>query len=635
MNYVRLKKFLHLPQIICLFLGLLCVILISAIQYAGFLQSLELRAFDNFLIHRAANTQTDNHVVIIGETETDIRRYGYPLSDQVFTDAIEILERAGTRVIGIDKYRDIPAPPGTENLKATLEKYQNVVWIFFAGNSKEEFITAPHAIAKNPERIGFNDMVEDPDGVMRRGLLFLDFEGTSYYAFPLLLTLHYLAAENINAQSDEKGYLNLNGVSLPPLDSRFGAYRTVDTNGYQIMLDYPALPKPFPFFTLSDLLDGKVSAEALKDKVVLIGGMAPSLSDYKLFPNQMRRYGVELHAYITRQLLNIGIQKIPPLHSWTETSEYAWLIFWTLMGAFTRLRRDSILLLILAIFTEIFLLLASNYALLLHGVWVPLIAPLFGFSAGLMSSLLYFFTQSRLKRQQLMQLFSSHVSPEIAKRLWEARDQFFSEGGVRPNTLMATVLFTDLTNFTTVAEDMSPLTLMRWLNQYMEEMSHLVISHNGMVNKYIGDALMALFGVPVKRETEQEIAQDALHAVECALDFNRRLLELNQQWSSQGLPVVTMRVGIHTGTLVAGSFGGTLRMEYTVIGDTVNIASRLESFDKTIVTPTPQNPCRILIGETTYNHVKDFFEIQLVGECQLKGKNKRLKIYNVLRQLSD
>jgi len=245
-------------------------------------------------------------------------------------------------------------------------------------------------------------------------------------------------------------------------------------------------------------------------------------------------------------------------------------------------------------------------------------------------STLYFSSQERAERRQLEQLFASHVSPEIATRLWESREQFFSEGGVRPDTLVATVLFTDIVSFTTIAETMEPLVLMKWLNEYMGEMSQLVTNNQGMVNKYIGDAIMAIFGVPVKREIDLEIASDAQHAVACALAFNRRLLELNEIWHERGLPRIHMRVGIHTGSLVAGSFGGVVRMEYTAIGDTVNTASRLESFDKLVAPPNDAHPCRILISDETYQHVFHLYEGCVVGEYQLKGKNEYSKIYQIM-----
>lgn len=622
------KQWQH-PYVSCLLLGLGAALLMIGLQFLGVIQNIELRAFDQLLLKRP-EMSIDNRIVIIGETEPDIRRYGHPLSDKVLAEALEKLEQSGVRVIGVDKYRDVSVQPGTEDFNQVLKKYTNIVWIFFSGNSKQDFIPSPQVLENNPERVGFNDVIEDADGVSRRGLLFLDVDGNNYYAFPLLLSLHYLAGEHISAASDEQGNLSLNGISLPKLNAQFGSYSDLDAGGYQIMLNYPGLPQSFRSYTLSDLLDNKIPPENLKDKMVLIGGTAPSLSDYRLLPNQMKQFGVEHHAYFVSQLLNTAIEKKSPLQSWTNIAEYGWLLAWSLIGAFTGLRKGGLWRLFLFIVVEFMILLGSNIVLLNEGWWIPLMAPMLNWIGTLTLSILYFSSQERAERRQLEQLFASHVSPEIATRLWESREQFFSEGGVRPDTLVATVLFTDIVSFTTIAETMEPLILMKWLNEYMGEMSQLVTNNQGMVNKYIGDAIMAIFGVPVKRETDLEIAHDAQHAVACALAFNRRLLELNQEWQKRGLPRIYMRVGIHTGSLVAGSFGGVVRMEYTAIGDTVNTASRLESFDKLVAPPNDTNPCRILISDETYRHVFHLYEGCVVGEYQLKGKNEYSKIYQIM-----
>jgi adenylate cyclase len=154
-----------------------------------------------------------------------------------------------------------------------------------------------------------------------------------------------------------------------------------------------------------------------------------------------------------------------------------------------------------------------------------------------------------------------------------------------------------------------------------------------MINKYIGDAIMAVYGAPVKRHDEAGIAQDAVHAVESALRMGERLRNLNEAWRREGLPVIGMRVGIHTGPLVAGTFGGKQRMEYTVIGDTVNTASRLESFDKAVAPPGDACPWRILVGETTWRYICERYVTEEVGSCQLKGKQNALKIYRVLDRI--
>ena len=625
----KLKAWLSNRVFCYLLLGIISALAMAAFQSAGFLQTLELRAYDQLLLKRPA-LAIDNRIVVIGETEPDIHRYGHPLSDSILAEALQKIEAGNARVIGVDKYRDMPVAPGTDKLSKVLKKFSNIVWIFFAGNSKKDFIASPVALKNDPERTGFNDMLEDYDGVSRRGLLFLELDGNNYYAFPLLLSLQYLAGEHIPAGSDELGNLSLNGISLLPINSNFGGYRNVDAGGYQIMLDYPGLPQSFSLFSLSDLLDNKIPPDALKDKIVLIGGMAPSLSDYKLLPNQIKQYGVEHHAYFVSQLLNTALKQKQPLHSWPNTGEYLWLLVWCLVGAWTGSHKGGLFGLSALILLAFLILSGSCVVLMTKGWWIPLAMPLLGWANTLIMSLIFFSSQERAERRQLMHLFASHVSPEIAAKLWEAREQFFSDGGVRPDTLTATVLFTDICNFTTVAETMEPLTLMKWLNEYMGEMSGLVTNNQGMVNKYIGDAIMAIFGVPVKRVTLSEIAIDAQNAVQCAIQFNQSLRELNQQWLVKGLPTIKMRVGIYTGPLVAGSFGGTVRMEYTVIGDTVNTAARLESFDKTIAEPTTENPCRILIGEATYHHVAHLYETKTVGEYQLKGKNEFSKIYQII-----
>lgn len=627
--YGIIRKWLATPFVVTILVCLISFLICFGIQAKGYLQAIELHTFDKLLSNRAIS-KMDSRIVIIGEMETDIARLGYPLSDKLFTDVIQKLEDQKVRVIGIDKYRDKPVTPGTKTLKKILTQYENIVWIFFTGNNKQDRISAPAALNNNPERLGFNDMLEDADGVMRRGLLFLDVDETAYYAFSLLISLHYLASENIAAESDEKGNLNLNGISLPKLSANFGAYRDVDTKAYQIMLDYPGLPNSFPFFSLSDLLDNKIPTEMLHDKIVLIGGMASSLGDYKILPGGIRRFGVENHAFIISQLLKTALEKKKPLQSFSEMEQSLWLLLWCFIGAITGSLRNRLWLLLLFVSLGVGILLVSSQFLLNAGWWMTLISPLMGFAFAFVLNLALTFARERQKRGQLMQMFSKHVSPEVANQLWQHREEFFSEGGVRPDSLTATVLFTDIVGFTSVSEDMKPLVLMNWLNIYMEEMTRIVMDHHGVVNKYIGDAIMAIFGVPIKRETSEEIANDADLAVQCALGFNNRLRELNAEWAKNGLPTVMMRTGIYTGDLVAGSFGGLLRMEYTVIGDTVNIASRLESFDKEIEKPTFEDPCRIIIGQSTWDYVQANYQTKWVGEFQLKGKNKKLNLYKVI-----
>jgi adenylate cyclase len=165
----------------------------------------------------------------------------------------------------------------------------------------------------------------------------------------------------------------------------------------------------------------------------------------------------------------------------------------------------------------------------------------------------------------------------------------------------------------------------------MEAMSPLVGEHGGVILRFIGDAIMAMFGVPVARTTDEAIRQDAVNAVSCALAMQQRLIELNRSLHERGLPMIGMRMGLLTGPMVAGTLGSAKRLEYNVHGDTVNTAARLESFDKEGFAPDHlNNPCRILIGQPTVDLVGAEFVTELVGEVRLKGKEHGTRIYRVL-----
>jgi adenylate cyclase len=322
------------------------------------------------------------------------------------------------------------------------------------------------------------------------------------------------------------------------------------------------------------------------------------------------------------------------MQNWTDNAEYAWLLLWSVLGSVASFYRGGMLRLILLGSGGLIILIVSAFAAFQIGLWLPLLSSLLAWLVSLTSGVFWFSNLERNERKQLLRLFEQHVSPQVATALWEKRDEFFGRGGVKPDQLTATVLFTDLVNFTTLAEGMNPLNLMTWLNEYMDEMSLIIIEEGGLINKYMGDAIMAVFGAPVKKDNVAGITDDALNAVESAVRMGERLQALNVYWQQQGLPFIGMRVGIYTGSLVAGTLGGQQRMEYTVIGDTVNTASRLESFDKTVATPDAQRPCRILVGESTWQMIRDRYQTEQIGECQLKGKHNILNIYRVLERIT-
>jgi adenylate cyclase len=227
-----------------------------------------------------------------------------------------------------------------------------------------------------------------------------------------------------------------------------------------------------------------------------------------------------------------------------------------------------------------------------------------------------------------MQLFSRHVSPKIADEVWRQRDVFFHKGRPRSERLTATVLFLDMKGYSGRAEKMDPEQLMEWVNEFMEIMARKVDAFGGVVDDYFGDGLKANFGVPFARASEAEIADDARRAVSCALAMGEALESLNSDYRERGLPNVAMRIGIHTGPVVAGSVGSAERLKYTVVGDVVITAQRLESTDR-VAHDFERTPCRILASEATRRHLDGSFRCESQGFVPLKGKQEEVAVYRV------
>ena len=418
-----------------------------------------------------------------------------------------------------------------------------------------------------------------------------------------------------------------------PLESQAGGYVDLDANGYQFLLDFTSAKTGFTSISLSEGLAGTFADESVRDKIVLVGVTAESLRDFFFIPisrssTGQRVCGIELHATTVSQLLHAAIDGQKPMEFWSSPIESGWIILWGFLGYMIGLKVSSFprFAFLLLLFPAV--LAVSTFGMFLRGLWVPVIPPLLTFLIAADAFRLYLLSVEKYQKALLMRLFESCVSKDIAETIWAQREQFVEGGRPRPQELTATVVFTDLQGFTTISEQFGdPSKLMAWLNEYMEAMTSHVLNHGGIVNKYIGDAILAIFGVPVARTSEEEIAKDAINAIRCAMAMGSQLADLNGKWKEKGLPTVKMRVGIFTGSLVVGCIGCKQRLEYTVTGDTVNIASRLESFDKEL---DCENTCRILIGERTWIHARKQFIYKELGSMTLKGKDKKVGVYQIL-----
>lgn len=620
-----------------IWISLLVSLLVIGLRESGKLQFLELAAYDLFLSFRSHDLPTESPITLVAITEADIQKLGtWPLTDATLARLLNRLEEHQPRVIGLDIYRDLPVPPGKEDLIDVFSQNQNIVTIRKIGGGASHGVSAPYV---ESAYVGFCDIPMDADKVTRRGLLFLESEGQVHYSFSLLMALLYLSEVGITPQPGipNPEHLRLGDITFQPFEPNDGSYVDADAGGYQFILDYRGGMAPFATVALTDVLEGRASPARIKDRIVIIGVSAESVKDEFLSPlnrfSNTTFYGVEIHAHLAAQLLRSALKNAPLLRFMKDSQENGWLLLWGLLGGMLGLWIRSFWRFSLAGLGGLFILMLLAWISFRSGWWIPVVPPALAWlgSAALVTA--HISHREKADRTLLMQLFSRHVSEDIAESIWNQRDTFLDHGRPKPQKLIATVMFTDLKGFTSVSEKMDPQSLLDWLNEYMGAMTQIVSAHDGVVLRFIGDAIMAVFGVPIARTSEEERKRDAKNAVRCGLAMGEELRRLNRVWEEKGLPRTMMRVGVYTGPMVAGSLGCSRRMEYTIYGDTVNIASRLENYAKESADlDFEKRPCRVLIGDATLKCLDNSFLTERVGEVALKGKENKVEVFRVLKE---
>ena len=620
------------PNLLRLLIVTLVFFLIGFIYKNGFLQSWELATYDK-LLQQSPIIIDDTPITVITMTEEDINAFkNHVISDELLATILTKIESYQPRVVGIDIYRNWPVMTGIDKLEQVLTEYHNIIAVMKYGG-KNSLEIPPPPILKNTNRFGFSNFMVDEDGIFRRGIAYT----TKKEGAPLYSLAFYMAVMYRNMDNTEDSAVDLIN-KIPRLKPDDGGYVDIDTRGHQFLLDFCSPSPTITHYGVNDFLSAKtkILAEDFKDKIVLLGFDAKSVKDHFSTPcnkNKMLVSGVMLHAAVIDQYLRIAQGKQKPMGFVSDNLEILWVLFWVLAAWFISQWQYSFLRLFLNWGVGLGLIVGITKLLFANDYWLIVVTPSL---AWILSSLLtsaHRAAQEKRERSQLMSLFSKHVAPEIAEDIWQKRRLFLLDGHPHPQEAIATVMFTDLQGFTTISERMKPSALFDWLNEYLEAMTPLVSDYKGVVVRFIGDAIFAGFGIPVPHLSSEEIAQDAKHAVECALAMNEKLIQLNKQWERQGLPKVGMRIGLYTGAVAAGSIGANKRMEYTLHGDTVNTAARLETFDKLSFSADYfKLPCRIFIGESTVDYLGDQFLLEKAGKVELRGKEETVTIYQVMGQ---
>ncbi|MEG3988422.1 adenylate/guanylate cyclase domain-containing protein [Microcoleus sp. S28C3] len=532
------------------------------------------------------NPGWDSRIAVIAIERHSLQEYGqFPWPRDRYAQLLEALKKSPPTAVGFDILFLDPSPKD-DILAAAIAANGKVV---LPRTIKEEPVASLKAVAAG---VGHISQEADSDGISRNSKIFLN----GIPNFGLAMTHRYNAA---NPQDP---------VLLP---------HSKNKQEKKVWVNWPGKTENLPTYAFVDVVEGKIPADALTNKLVLVGIVATGLDPISS-PLNKTTAGVYLYAALVDNLLNQRLlRRLPVLLE---------ILLLLGIGPLTALvlgNRGVTERIAIALGLPIVWIAAAALLFGLFFWWVPIAAPI----GTLILSGTALQLREQYEKQQLMRLFEKHVDPETAQLIWQRKAEIFEQGELEPQELTATVLFMDIRSFTSISEKMRPRDLLTWLNNYLEAMTNCIMDHGGVVDKYIGDAIMAVFGVPFCHTEYREIQQDALNAVAACIAMHERLHQLNQQLRSEHKPLIKFGIGLHTGQLVAGSVGGSRRLNYSVIGDAVNVAARLEAMNKEIVSDSPFN---LLVTGRTFAYVRDRYEGQKVGSIQLRGKKELTVVYAIM-----
>jgi len=619
----------------------LAVALVAALVFAatraGLLEPLELWAYDRIGAAVFRDLGDERRVTLVTLDEPAIAVLGWPLGDDTVADLVARILDGGARTVGLDVYRDQPRPPGTVRLDALLAGSPSVVGVTFFADGAVDRVPPPAALI-GTDRIGFADLPVDRDSVVRRGLLYREDGDGEALGLALRVAMVHLRPDGIapGPDAENREWLKLGAATYRPLEPDTGGYADVDARGYQFLLDYGRrLSRPAIASALS-VLDGTVDRALLKDRTVLVGIAAPSTRDVFPMPAGPARaagrrsiFGIELQAAITAQILRQAYGETAPTRVLPPPAEAAWSAGWCLIGGMLGAVLTGALAMAIGFAGGVALLSVGCAALLGEDWWLPVMAPGAGFVASYAATSGWRIAGELRQRLELRRMFARFVDPGVAEEIWRQRAVLLAGGRPLPLRFEATVLVSDLAGFSAASEAMDPAAVMDWVGTYMDRMTDLIIDRGGMVEKYAGDGLLAVFGGPAAG-ADGDAATQARRAVDCAEAMRAAVDAINRTCGARGWPPLHVRIGIHSGPVVSGAVGSARRSQYTVIGDTPNVAARLEAFDKDKVRfGSSDGNCRILLSGVTVALLAPGAPVEKIADAMVRGREGRVEVYRL------
>ncbi len=663
-------------------IGLLITILSLIIYGVGipFFQIMELKAFDFHFLSRGVIEPT-GEVVIIAIDEKSIDKFGrWPWQRKRIAELIDKLNEYEAKVVAFDivfsepdessginvvkdlkgklknKSRDVVSTielvereaDNDKRLAEALRKNPSIIIGYYFFTSRDEI----KHIVKNEETIGdkslyinsskftsirniekdapmpelltavgveenipviseaagdfgYFNIVPDSDGTVRWVPLALS-HGENVYP--------HLSLEAVRKYADSPPlFLNVAGYGV---DSISIGNETIPTDEKgRLLINFRGPQKTFPHYSFSDVVDGVVPVDDLKDKIVLVGATATGIYDMRVMPYEGTFPGVEIHANIIDNILQGDFIHRP---EWILVFDLLAILLLGISLSVLIPRIRSVYAAILTISLIVFYIIANNYIFNEWNMWLTEVYPIFTIiltSGGV--TIFQFMTEEREKRK-IGKAFSHYVSPSLMNEILKDPKKLVLGGEEK----RLTVLFSDIRGFTTVSEGLKPQVLVKLINDYLTPMTDIILKNGGTIDKYMGDAIMSFWGAPVWQEDHH------IRACRTALEMLKKLGELQAIWEKSGIPKLEIGIGLSTGKVTVGNMGSTTRFDYTVMGDTVNLGSRLEGLNKEYGTYA-------IVPKYTYEDVKTEFIFRQLDWVKVKGKDRPIKIYELMGEKND
>lgn len=458
--------------------------------------------------------------------------------------------------------------------------------------------------------LGYFNAEQDSDGVIRSYLTTLRYEDKLFPSLALSAVSAFF--DQVNQQpagTSRPLVIYEEGVGARSLEIPAWPSIPVDEQG-RLLINYYGPQKMLPHYSFVDAVQGSFEPGTFKDKIVVVGSTAIAVYDLRPTPFQRNYPGVEIHATVIDNLLQGNYMQ--PADGFMQAVEVGIILLLAIVLGIALPRMSAWTGAALTVAAAVGLF-AANFYYFEQGFWLNLIYPMITLGFCYAGITVYRYATEERQKKQIKDAFGLYLHPAMVDQVAQNPNQL-KLGGERREL---TAFFSDIAGFSSFSEKMEPEDLVSFLNEYLTEMTEILQGYDATVDKYIGDAIVAFFGAPLPFDDH------AVKACHATLDMQKRLDELRQKWDAQGLPQVHQRIGLNTGQMVVGNMGSSTRFNYTMMGDAVNLAARLESGAK-------QYGVEKMIGEETERQARHAVETRYLDKLVVKGRTKPVTVFELI-----